>query len=80
MTGAVLGEGADWCSALNMMEKQDSTDKHSTDSDTEQFPEKPDMHIFTLVDDDSDDELGEVQLVHADECSQARWMLTPSST
>eukprot|EP00657_Telonema_sp_P-1_P002403 TRINITY_DN15589_c0_g1_i1.p1 TRINITY_DN15589_c0_g1~~TRINITY_DN15589_c0_g1_i1.p1 ORF type:complete len:228 (+),score=62.71 TRINITY_DN15589_c0_g1_i1:164-847(+) len=45
--------------AVNMMEKQDKGNE-SNESDDEQFPEKPDMHIFTLVDDDSDDELGEV--------------------
>eukprot|EP00656_Telonema_subtile_P040905 TRINITY_DN4599_c0_g1_i1.p1 TRINITY_DN4599_c0_g1~~TRINITY_DN4599_c0_g1_i1.p1 ORF type:complete len:247 (+),score=83.21 TRINITY_DN4599_c0_g1_i1:199-939(+) len=46
-------------SALNLMEKQDSADKKA-ESDDDQFPEKPDMQIFSLVDDESDDDLGEI--------------------
>lgn len=46
-------------SALNLMEKQEGTHNNSSD-DEDQFPEKPDMHIFSLVDDDSEDELGQV--------------------
>eukprot|EP00658_Telonema_sp_P-2_P032980 TRINITY_DN242_c0_g1_i8.p1 TRINITY_DN242_c0_g1~~TRINITY_DN242_c0_g1_i8.p1 ORF type:complete len:176 (-),score=35.20 TRINITY_DN242_c0_g1_i8:75-602(-) len=47
-------------SAINMMEKQESSASKQDSSDDEQFPEKPDMHIFSLVDDNSDDDLGEV--------------------
>eukprot|EP00658_Telonema_sp_P-2_P032977 TRINITY_DN242_c0_g1_i10.p1 TRINITY_DN242_c0_g1~~TRINITY_DN242_c0_g1_i10.p1 ORF type:complete len:291 (-),score=61.19 TRINITY_DN242_c0_g1_i10:702-1574(-) len=44
--------------AINMMEKQESSASKQDSSDDEQFPEKPDMHIFSLVDDNSDDDLG----------------------
>jgi len=46
--------------AVNMMEKHDIPT--GDESDEETFPAKPEMAIFTLVDDDSDDELGAVDL------------------
>jgi len=46
--------------AVNMMEKHDHSNADASDEET--FPAQPDMGIFTLVDDDSDDELGAVDL------------------
>lgn len=44
--------------AINLMAKQEGPDV--SEASEEGFAAKPEMNIFTLVDDDSDDELGDV--------------------